>query len=464
MTQLRPEELRQLANLGTLRSLSLPSVRLDPAWQGWPAQQELLLNTPHLTSLSLGCEYLQPMPLTYHGQLRSLRLCAHTSGGYECHAICNIEKLASIPFLSLVLNLRGKYKAVEYKALERLLLCPGNIRCVHLIAEYCDQTTALLEAVSQTSVIVRLCLYNFAKQDYAGCSQLYNWTSNTSITSLKVESVRPGVVSSSACMNWLLALEISDLRAAPRYGFSFTSHLTNLTSLRVSSECVASTSWTCLHMLKSLASCSLEAVSRYSSKTFMHHGSDALFCMDALTHLKVCALLPVPGVTDYSNLRSVSSNICCLEFEGHEDVSDYIIQIIARMTCLTRLSLSGKTFPFELSSISNLRWLKELRLLSSTVSPVHFDFVCGLQYLAYLQLERLDMNDDTFLHAAMLDKLTTLDLYGCSQLTDAVFVHVKCLVSLRELRIVNCFGVAHIRYETPSVLACLSRLRSVCYS
>ena len=185
--------------------------------------------------------------------------------------------------------------------------------------------------------------------------------------------------------------------------------------------------------------------------------------MDALTHLQVRALFPAPEITSRSSLRNgVSSNLCCLEFEGREEVSDYFVYTISKMPCLTKLSVRGKTFPFLLSFISNLRWLKELRLLGSEVSVVDMDFVCGFQYLACLQLHYFDVTDDTFLHAAMLNKLTTLDLKCCPNLTDAVFLHVKNLVSLRELRIVNCDGVSHYSDGTsPSVLTCLCRLRSV---
>lgn len=96
------------------------------------------------------------------------------------------------------------------------------------------------------------------------------------------------------------------------------------------------------------------------------------------------------------------------------------------------------------------------------VSAVDLDFVCGFQYLACLQLHNFDVNDTTFLHAAMLDKLTTLDLKYCPSLTDAVFLQVTDLVSLRELRIVNCPGVTRYSDGTSlSELTCLRRLRSV---
>ena len=306
------------------------------------------------------------------------------------------------------------------------------------------------------------------KQEDVGCSHVYNWTTNTNITSLKLTSVLPCVVETSARMVGLLALEVSRLRRTLTHGFSFITQFTNLTSLRVSSEYVANTSWTCLYSLTALAHCSLEAMLHYicniAYTTIMHHGSDALLCtMDALTHLKVQAFFPVPHARPRSSLRSVSSNLCCLEFEGPDSkaVSSYFIHMVARMTCLTQLSLSGKTFPFDLSPISTLRWLKDLKLLGSTVSPVNLACVCGFHFLACLKLRYLDMPENTLSQAVKLDKLTTLDLSYCPQLTDAVFVHVKNLVSLRELRIVNCQGVSVHGYQRPRVLACLGRLRSV---
>lgn len=304
--------------------------------------------------------HLQHMLSVYRGDLQFFHFCAWTYTHDGTDNFGNISHLASIPSLALTLNLHGNHKAVE-----RLLLGPTNIQRVILRAEYCEQTLALLEALSQTSTIVELCLYTMLKLEYVECSRLYNWTSNTSVTSLRLSSVTPGVLETSACMDWLLALDFSRLRCAPTHGLSFISYLTSLTSLRVSSEYVDTTSWTLLYSLKALANCSLEAILHYAGDTgyttFMQNGSDALFCLDALTHLQVCAFFPAPEFTSRCCLRNVSSNICCLEFEGPDDVSDYFVYIVAKMPCLTKLSVRGKTFPFELSFISNLRWLKELK-------------------------------------------------------------------------------------------------------
>lgn len=451
MTQLRPEELDQLANMDNLQSLSLPSARLDYI------KQEALLNLPGLTSLTLGFERdLQHMLSQYHGGLQFLQFSPSTFD--DNGNLFNISHLASVPYLALTLIIGHD----GHKAVERLLLGSTNIKRVVLQTEYCEQTTTLLEALRQTSIMVELCLSTLCGLEYGE----RNWMSNTCVTSLRLTYVGPGLIETLACVDWLLALDFLHLQCAPTYDFSCIGHMTSLTSLRVSSKFVARTSWTFLSLLKALANCNLEAISENTDNlnytTFMHYGSDALFCLDALTHLQVRAFFPAPDITSRSSLLNVSSNICCLEFEGPDDVSDYFMYIIAKMPCLTKLSARGKAFPSKLSFISNLRWLKELRLRGSVVSAVDLNFVCGFQYLACLQLHFFDVNDNTFLHAAMLDKLTTLDLMCCPNLTDAVFLQVKDLVSLRELRIVDCLGVSCYSAATsPSVLTCLRRLRSV---
>ena len=461
ITYLRSEELCQLQRMDKLRSLSLPSARLKAE------QQQLLLNSPRLTSLTMNSEhYLQKIPFAVCGGLQIVQLPSISSWAYhdDDSLSCQINHLASIPSISLALNVRDDGKAVE-----RLLLCPNNVRHVLLRVEYGEWTPAFLEAIRHSSVIVDLSLHTCFKQEHVECSAPDSWMNTlTSITSLKLSGLGPSMLTSAVCMDWLLALDFSRLRCAPANGFGFISQLTSLTSLKVSSEYVDRISWACLFPLKALASCSLEAISCYTGATghpmVMQHGSDVLFHMSTLTQLQMNAAFPEFEPMPHYNLMNVSSNLCRLEFVGPGQVTDYCMDVIARMTCLTKLLLIGKSFPLRLSSISTLRWLKELRLLSSSVSAADLAFVCQFRYLACLQLRSLDVTDDMFVHAARLDKLTTLDVQNCPQISDTIFLHLAQLVSLRELRIRDCLGMSHhfkFAGELPSVLTCLRRLRTV---
>ena len=370
----------------------------------------------------------------------------------------NLSRLSSIQSLSVTLCVDGDHKAVE-----RLLMCPKNVRRVVLISPYVEWTPAFLEGVGQSPVVVELHLHSPQKQqEYVEYSPPYSWMNTlTSITCLKLSDMGPDVLTSTVCMDWLLVLEVLRLRSAPAHGFGCFSQLISLTSLRISSEHVDKTNWTMLYPLKALASCSLEAIDCLGDcRMVMQHGSDVLFCMDSLTQLQVHAVFPVFQSTSQDGLVNVSSNLCCLVFDGLEQVSEYCIDVIARMTCLTKSSLAGKSFPLGLSSISTLRWLKELRLLSTRVSSADLAFICDFQYLACLQLRTLGGTDDTFKHAANLDKLTTLDITGSPLITDAIFLHLKYLDRLRELRFKDCVGLSSYHGLTP-VLTCLHRLRTV---
>ena len=461
ITHLRSEELQQLRRMDKLRTLSLPSAKLEAA------QQQLLLNFPQLTSLIMGNkhEYLRYMPFAVCGGLQFVQLPPIPIYGNDDSLTCQINHLTSIPSLSLTLDVKG-----DCNDAKRQLLCPNNIRRVVLIVKYCDWTPAFLEAVRQSPVIVELHLHTVPKLQCVECSAPHSWMNTlTSITSLKLSSLRPSLLTSVVCMDWLLALEFSHLRCAPANGFGFISELTSLTSLTVSSEYVDRISWAFVFPLKALASCSLQAISHYVGDigypVVMDHGSDVLFCMDALTQLQVYAAFPVFEPMSQYSLVNVSSNLRCLEFEGPEQVSDYCVEVIARMTCLTKLLLIGKSFPLGLASISTLRSLKELRLLSFSVSAADLAFICDFQYLVCLQLRSLQVTDDMFVHAAKLDRLTTLDLRNCPQITDSIFVHLADLVSLRELRIRHCLNVSRYRgWALPNVLTCLRRLRTVSFN
>lgn len=297
-----PSAVGRAASPDKLRSLSLPSARLEAALQ------QLLLNSPRLTSLIMDNTHsLQYIPFAVCGGLQFVHL-PRISTGRDSFS-CQTNHLASLPSLSLTLELRGECTAVQ-----RLLLCPNNIRGVALVVQYYERTPAFLEAIGRSPVIVELCLHTCPKQQYVECSAPHSWMNTlTSITSLKLSCLGPSMLTSVVCMDWLLALEFSRLRCAPANGFGFISQLTSLTSLTVSSEHVDRTSWACLFPLKALASCSLEAISCYVGGTgrpmVMHHGSDVLFCMEALTQSQVHAAFPVFQPTSQYSMVNVSSNL-----------------------------------------------------------------------------------------------------------------------------------------------------------
>ena len=104
--------------------------------------------------------------------------------------------------------------------------------------------------------------------------------------------------------------------------------------------------------------------------------------------------------------------------------------------------------------------MKELSLLGSGVSWANVSFVCDMQYLALLVLKGFTCGDGVFRHVARLDKLTTLELNHCPQVTTAVIGSLTGLVSLRQLRLRKCFQMPH-NMDPKTLLTGLHRLKTI---
>ena len=446
---LRPQDIQHLESLPALRSLSI-DVHLD--------QEEInaLANSTHITALWPSPQRRSCVPLGHTGALQSLQISLMSLSEYD-GLTRDLAIVSTLQALYLHIDVRGCHQR-----LAAALLALTNLCDVELQAVYCEETADLLLKVCDMPSISRISLHTSHKVETIQTFHPEDWMYRlTSVVTLELSLLNACDVAHVTCMSWLSCLNLSRLRSAPSDNFAFISCLVRLTCLKLLSEYLDHCPCTFLHTLANLASCSLQAMSRYEGiygvETVMQHGSAALNCLTELTHLQLHA--DFPRVVDTLPL---SMSLCSLTFTGPGQVPPSCIAIIANLTCLTSLKLSAELFPLHLSQISSLRWMKELSLIGSQMSWANIGFLFDLQYLVSLRLTHFLCEDAVFARAPRLDKLTTLILRQCPRVTAAIFGHLTGLASLRELRVVRCDFSCPIDQETTrSTLTTLHRLKTI---
>ncbi len=463
--QLRPDEQKVLEDLSGLQVLSLPA---GPSL-AWQMTHKRLPGS--LTSLSLNglvseadLWNWQDVPDTLH--IVHLGQITITSGSH----LTWLQQLSSIQILSMQFPVLRWQNMNLHRCLD-CLVCAPNLRNIDLQIEYSENGVDVLRALSKLTSLSRLTLSKaWDSQDrQLGCPS--DWlVSLTSVSSLALWNLPASVCTVAVSMTRLSALSIfaQGHHFATPSTLASLAQLTRLTFLTLQGAALGNVQLTFLYSLVDLAVCVLDAcwhdlyTFKYHLKD-LKHGYQAMFGLNALTSLSLLASFPL-GPDPKLHALALNTTLRCLEYGSLHlpgpVVSNYFIKTVADLTCLTRLRLSGTQFPITLSSLSSLRWMKQLVLSSQEVSHTNMGFVCNLRYLAMLKLQNIAFRDTVFSQSEKLDKLTTLALSNCPGVTDNIFPFIARMVSLREVAIEGCFNVNFREHMTELDVLCRLNTRS----